>query len=571
MNSGLILGLVGVYGIGLVLIIITIFGIHKKTINKLENELTRLETLKNLIISSGILTEMEKVKSLINNESLNNKYKKWCKRYEKIEKEDIPKLTDKLLEIESLIGDKSFKEASFGLVRAELDIYYVKTNMELLLDDVKDITMSEERNRNAVTKLKVLYREIVNKYNNNKNDYKEMAKSIDLQFENINKLFSVFERVMENNDYDEVGKIVKALDDLIKNLKVVVDEVPTVLLMCKMVIPKKINELKALGVKMQKDGYNIEYINLDYNIEEAEKKISDIYDRMKVLNLEDSIFELKTMLDYFDSLFTDFDKEKQCKKEYEVYMDTIGVKLNRLSKVIKNIFLELEELKETYALTDEELSNLELINREIISEKDSFKNINDRTLTRTTPYSKLSKECELINVRIAKTEDKLENIIKNLGSLKEDEMRARDQLTEIRSILKDAKNKIKSYKLPVIPKNYYVELEEAQEGIKGIILELEKKPIVISDLNTRVDTGRDLVLKLFTLSNELTKTAGMAEMAIVYGNRYRSTYKEVDKGLVLAEKEFMEGNYKKSLETVLNTLNIVEPGIHKKLMSAYER
>ena len=78
------------------------------------------------------------------------------------------------------------------------------------------------------------------------------------------------------------------------------------------------------------------------------------------------------------------------------------------------------------------------------------------------------------------------------------------------------------------------------------------------------------MLKLYTLTNELTKTAGMAEMAIVYGNRYRSTYKEIEFSLIKAEKEFRSGDYKKSLETSLNALNMVEPGIHKRLMSAYE-
>ena len=89
-------------------------------------------------------------------------------------------------------------------------------------------------------------------------------------------------------------------------------------------------------------------------------------------------------------------------------------------------------------------------------------------------------------------------------------------------------------------------------------------------LNTRVDTGRDLVLKLYTLSSELTKTAGLAEMAIVYANRYRSSYKEMDMTLEKSEKEFLNGDYKKSLEMTLNALNRIEPGIHKKLISAFE-
>ena len=523
---------VSIYIVGIILIILTIYLIEKQNKKKLDKELARLETLKNLIISSGILTEMEKVKSLINNEKLLSTYEKWEKRYKQIEKESIPRLTDSLLTCEELIDNKKYKEASYELAKTEIDIYYVKTDMELLLEEVKEITYSEERNRNAVTKLKSIYREVVTKYTNNQNDYKGMEERINLQFDNINKLLSAFEVVMEQNDYEEVGKIVHALDDLINNIKIVIDETPTVILLGKMVIPKKINDIKNYASKMKKDGYNIEYINLDYNIEEAEKKISDIFDRLKMLNLTDSIFDLKTILDYFESLYTDFEKEKQAKGEYEYYINNLGNKLSRLTSVIKSI--------------------------------------NDRTLTRTTPYSRLSKDCELISVRISKTEDKLESIMKSLGSLKEDELRARDQLTEIRTILKDAKNKIKSYKLPVIPKNYFIELKEAKEGVSLVIEELEKKPIVINDLNTRVDTGRDLVLKLYTLTNELTKTAGMAEMAIVYGNRYRSTYKEIEFSLIKAEKEFRSGDYKKSLETSLNALNMVEPGIHKRLMSAYE-
>ena len=569
-KSAIILGGIIFYIIGVVAITVTLFTIQRKTKNKLEKELTRLETLKNLIISSGILTEMEKVKALINNDKLMETYKKWEKRYKKIEKEDIPRLTDKLLVCAELIDNKNFKEASYELSKTEIDIYYVKTDMELLLEDIKEITNSEERNRNAVTKLKTVFRSVVNKYTSNMNDYKGMEKRVDMQFENINKLLSAFERAMEQNDYEEVGKIVHALDDLINNIKIVIDETPTVILMGKMIIPRKITELENMAAKMKKDGYNIEYINLEYNIEESKKKISDIFDRLKMLNLEDSIFELKTILDYFESLYNDFDKEKQAKKEYEMLMEQIGIKLSRLTSVIKSIYEEVSILKETYALTKEELSGLENISNEIKEEKLSFKEINDRTLTKTTPYSRLSKTGELISVKISKTEDKLESAIKSLGSLKEDEVRAREQLTEIRTILKDAKDMMKSYNIPVIPKIYFTELSEAKESTKNIIKELEKKPIVISDLNTRVDTSRDLVLKLYGLSSELTKAAKMAEMTIVYGNRYRSSNKEVETGLIKAEVLFRKGEYKKSLETSIDAISTIEPNIHKKLISAYE-
>ena len=40
-------------------------------------------------------------------------------------------------------------------------------------------------------------------------------------------------------------------------------------------------------------------------------------DRVRVLNLEDCTIELKTILDYLDSLFVDFEKERLSKKVYD--------------------------------------------------------------------------------------------------------------------------------------------------------------------------------------------------------------------------------------------------------------
>ena len=210
------------------------------------------------------------------------------------------------------------------------------------------------------------------------------------------------------------------------------------------------------------------------------------------------------------------------------------------------------------------------INKELIQVKDSFKLINDRTLSKVMPYSKLSNECEMVAVSLSKVEDKLETTLKNLGSLKEDEARARDQLYEIKNIINNSKYKIKDYNLPVIPDKFYVELKEAYDAIKEIQIEIDKKPISIKTLNLRVDTARDLALKLYQTASNTTKTAAMAEMAIVYGNRYRSSNREVETGLNASSKAFNKGEYKDSLEIILNTLNIVEPGIHKKLLSKME-
>ena len=551
------------------LYILTIIIKLKKKKNIL-NTIDKLTTEKNLIISASLITELSKAGKLVNNKKMERDVESWKNRFEKIEKEDIPRLTDSLVDVETICMNKEYNEAYKSLALVEKDLYHVKTKSLKLLNEIKELTESEERNREAITKLKSIYREVVFKYNKNKNDYHDVSSRIELQFENIDKLFSTFEVAIMNKELSELGKIVKVLDDMINNISIVIDEAPTIVLMATMILPKKMNDIKNMSTKLTRDGYNIEYLNIDYNIEETNKKIGEIMDRLNVLNLQDSIFELKTLLDYYEGLYSDFEAEKRGKRDYERGIINISERISKVSSIVRNLYSEIDNLKDTYDLGDDEVVIIDEINSELTEVKDSFKLINDRTLSKVMPFSKLSSECEMVAVKLSKVEDKLENTLKNLGSLKEDEARARDQLYEIKNIINNSKYKIKDYDLPIIPDTFYVELKEAYEAVKNINIEISKKPISIKTLNLRVDTARDLALKLYQTASTTTKTAAMAEMAIVYGNRYRSSNKEVEEGLVASKKAFYSGNYQESLTIVINALNIVEPGIHKKLLNKME-
>jgi septation ring formation regulator len=177
---------------------------------------------------------------------------------------------------------------------------------------------------------------------------------------------------------------------------------------------------------------------------------------------------------------------------------------------------------------------------------------------------------EVLNTKLIKVKEKLEEAYKSLGSLKEDEIRAREQLDDIKDVLRQASVNINTYKLPVLPKKYEVELSEANEAIEELVRELNKNPISIKTLNIRVDTARDLALKLFNTSKETVKSAYMAEMAVVYGNRFRVVDDTIEKALVVSENLFNKGEYKKSLENSINAINNIEPELYNTLKTIME-
>ena len=561
---------VAYYIITVIIVIIILNLINRNEKNKLKKQIDELEKEKNMIISANMLSELNKVEALVNNDEMRMKFEDWKNRFNNIRDVEMPKITDIINEIEELFEEHNFKELKGLLLKADFDLNNLRTKAAFLLDEIKDVTLSEERNRETITKLKAQYREIVAMYKDYEEDYAIVKVPIELQFENVDKLFQTFETAMEQNAYTEVGKIVKAIADIIDNLKAVVEETRPIINLGKNLIPKKIDDIRNISEKMMREGYNLEYLNIDYNIAEADKKIQDIFQRLNVLNIEDSLFELRTMHDYFDSLYNDFDKERISKKIYGDYSRSILIKATKLEKVNNELYKKIDDIKYSYDLNDDEVAVIAEIKQEIMNIRASYDKIVDVARSHILSYSKLAREMEIINSKLVKTEEKLNEALKTLGSLKEDELRAREQLEEIKKILSQTKDKVRSFKLPAVPKNYYVELAEAMEAIDELIRALDKRPISIKILNLRVDTARDLVLKVYNTINETIKTARMAEVAIVYGNRYRVTNREVDFGLVKAENMFSKGNFKSSLENAINAINIVEPGIYKRLLEEYK-
>ncbi len=568
--QGQILYIVTFVIVFIIVIAIIFHFLRKRRVSHYKEAIEELEREKNLIASTPVPSELSKIEPIIKNEKMEEKYARWQERFEEIKTVYLSKIDDMIVDLDSFFDRGDYKSCRFRMAKTELEIYKAREKANHLLEEIKEITLSEEKYRSIITKLKTKYREENQEYQKHKDLYDDMQEAISLQLENIEKRFLDFEKAMEANLYSDVVHIVKALDTMIDHMGIIVEEMPDVLLMAKQLIPKRMKEVEQTFQDMTEKGYPLDYLNIDYNLKETTNNINGILDRVKVLNLEDCMFELKTILDYLDSLFVDFEKERLSRKVYEEINHDFSQKLKKTSQLVKDVHSQLGDIKNTYDLNDEDVSIINEVNKTLIGIDDDYKKLIARVEGATTPYSVMHKDIESLTVRLRQLEESFDIALKSLGNMRDDEERAREQLTEIEAFLKQCKVKIRSYKLPIITENYFVQLAEANEAIGEVIKELSKKPIVIHTLNTRVDTARDLVLKLYSTTNEMVKTAQMAETIIVYGNRYRSCYTEVDAGLGQAEREFFKGNYKKSLDTSIKATKLVDENIYKKLLAVYD-
>ena len=547
--------------LSVILIVITITVIKSKQNKKYKREIEQLDIEKNSLLGVSVLSEITKVKELIKTDNLKEKLNDWDNTFKLIRDEKIPELTDAISDADFLIDRKDYRQAIKKIADIELELRLLKNKTDILLEEVKIITNSEERNRTLITKLKIVYRELESKFDRSRKEYGDIAPYLEEEFDSVDKLFAEFERAMDNNDYVSVEKRINSLDDKINALDKLLNDVPTIVLMASVMVPNKIEEATTYYYRMKRDGYPLDYLNVEYNIKEIKDRINNIMNNLKKLEIGDSIIELKTFIEYFNGLYNDFDKEKECKDIFKQNIKELGFNIENINKVVRDIYLQIDDIKYNYNLSDEDINKFSLLNKNLEKINKDYKILVDQGKMKTFAYSRLVDELDGLSLKLSRLQDDLDYQLRSITSMKDDESRAKEQLATIEDLLKKSKSRLKEYKIPVIPSSYYIELNEAQDAIREIVRELEKKPIVIKILNIRVDTARDLVFKIYNKTNDMIKLADSAEEMIVYGNRYRSTYEEIDIALTKAEELFRRGKYKESLELSKKSLSFVDKNI----------
>ena len=144
----IILIMITIFTVATGLIIFVLYFIQNKQNQKLKEVLEKLEIEKNMIDSSPIVPELSKVEAFSQNDKIDHLYKDWSERFDSIKNIQIPKITDMLLDADYSLTKMDYKGTLYKVAKLEMEIYKVRTNSELLLKEIKEITNSEEKNRN---------------------------------------------------------------------------------------------------------------------------------------------------------------------------------------------------------------------------------------------------------------------------------------------------------------------------------------------------------------------------------------------------------------------------------------
>ena len=138
----------------LVIVIVILHFVKKAEINFYKNKLKKLEIERNQIASTPVLLELSKVEPIIKNDKMEEKYTEWQDKFTFIKEKRLSVIDDMLIDLDFFLEKRDYKNCVIKIAKTEIEIYKVREAAEHLLDEIKDITLSEAKYRSIVTKLK---------------------------------------------------------------------------------------------------------------------------------------------------------------------------------------------------------------------------------------------------------------------------------------------------------------------------------------------------------------------------------------------------------------------------------
>lgn len=450
-------------------------------------------------------------------------------------------------------------------------------DLESMLDDTKEririvsqsldhILARETEVREKANALKERFRNVKNVYQTNRASFYSGAAYVDEQLADIEEQFNNFEEWMFASEFnkakDEADKISARTDEI----SGVIAAYPDLYAKAKLQLPQALNEVKLQAEEMEKNRVDISYLNVDVKMEAISNAIQDALIKLDNGNLKGASNSLDTITDQILALQEDIAGEKKAFDEIHGDLDANFAIVDEVEGELGQIVTLYASIKDRFGLEDW-TKRFEEAKHEMVDLKTQRDAIRAQLEKNDVLQVDVIHEYRAFAQKTVNFGKQVKEMKRLLVGASSDESRAKKQVTKLQLILNEVRLNTINKQLPNISNQFTEDLKEGEAKVAAVKGILEHSPLDVDSLNTSLQDSIDFVYKLYNNANNLVGVAVMTENAIVFGNRFRSSYPALDSDLTRAEVCFQNGEYTRALKIAIQAIENVHPGIYKKLVS----
>ncbi len=533
------------------------------------NEVDRFEAWKIDIMDRPVLEEMSKVKKLNMTGQTEELFERWRKEWDEIVTSELPDIEEYLLDAEDYTDKLRFRKAKESLAKIDSKLTTIENKIQKILEELHELVGSEEKNRNEMEILKEQYRDCRKNLLAHRHSFGKAEKELEDQLNYILQEFEKFDEKTENGNYLEAREVVLGIQLSLEEIVVKMDMIPQLIHDCQLGIPAQMNELKEGCREMVEKGYILDHLGIEKELEEMEKQLSEfqsLINETEVAEIQQGIDELKEKI---NNLFDLLEKEALAKQFVKKHEHELNELVQKAVEENDHIQEEIYTIQESYELSNQELDEHHIAEGKLGQLVKRYDLLIARLEQGETAFSFLSDELAGLKEELEFCNTEQLEFKEKLNALRKDEMAAREKVRELSKKTTEMIKLITQSNLPGLSQSYKYLLEDAKESIQNVADKLEQKPLNIPTVQQYLEIAELTVDKLASATQEMVDNVKLAERVIQYGNRYRSSYPSVAKGLKNAEDAFRNYDYNQALEEAAAAIEEVEPGALKKIENMF--
>lgn len=554
--------------IGIAIVILIIVGIISRSMKKrrVSRRLHDLEADVNDMLDNNLEFKYRKARQFAeNNEDLADRFKSIKPKY-KICLQSIEATEDLYNRATEYFTRHKYKKAARAMDEVETVLDDTEERIRIVEESLDRVISREDEVRKNASR-------IIERADKLKKDYAEKRDSFFSGTAYMDKMISSMETSLQKLEEDlgqarfaevreDCDKIQNECDEFEEIAKVY----PSLYSRAKTELPQAIEEVKTAVARMEEERIDASYLGVDDKLDAISNALEDAVASLDEGDLKKAAPALDAITDQVLALNEDIAQEHVAFSEIQASLEnnfaTVDqseaelAEIIRLYASIKDRFgledwtarfakarEQLDELKTQRDQIQKQLEDSEVYQVEVISGFRSF-------ISRTDAFGK-----EVANMK------------QLLLGASSDESRARKQLIKLELILNEVRLNTSIRNLPAISESFNQDLERGEQKITDVQNVLESQTLDIDKLNGTLQDAIDFIYKLYSNASNLTGVAVMVENAIVFGNRFRSSYPALDSDLTKAEMCFQNGEYTRALKIAMQAIETLHPGIYEKLIA----
>lgn len=478
---------------------------------------------------------------------------------------NLKQISSMLADTEDLIQLGKLKLAKLNLIDVDNLLSLAETQVGTLNGFLDTILEKESAQRTEVTQLKDEFRTCKKALKEKSSQFAFCWDMIETKISACEKRFTAFEEWMYASEFDKASVELKGIRECLDEFSLIQKEIPGLLQQARGIVPNMIDEVSGNYAMESKKGVYLQHLEIPRNLEIIQETLKEDLNNLKNGKIENIKVHCEDYLQRLSQL------SQQLKKESSSYDEVIQAqkKVQQGLDTCLNLQNYVESLNEEDLMRfgiQEISQNLESSRLKIEALNNLKEKINGMISENAVPASTI-----LLSLKELMQDE--ESLANEYGALKakienarSDEERANKQLLKLDLIMNEMQVKIRKNRLPNISSSFEEDLRKAYayvDSIKSLLLE---NPLNIVLLNSTLNEAIDYIYKLYNDVNNVVGMAIMAENTIVFGNKYRSSYPDIDSELTRAELCYRNGEYTQALKIAIATIEKIFPENYEQLI-----